>query len=69
MSSCNCFGYRGHFHILAKLGASLVRVFSEIWGEWLSGLCHCDQSPLGTQLGVETQTLRVIFGSKLVARM
>ena len=58
VSSCNCFGYCGHFHILEKMGASLGRVFSAIWGEWLSGLYHCDQSPMGTQLGVETQPLR-----------
>ena len=69
MSSCNCSGYWGHFHIFEKLGAGLGRVFSEILSEWLSGLCHCDQSPLGTQFGVETQTLRVTFGQKLVAQM
>ena len=49
---------------MEKLGASLGRVFPVIWGEWVSGLCHCDQSPLGTQLGVETQPLRVTFGPK-----
>ena len=65
VSSYNCLGYWGHFHILEKLGASLGRVFSAIWGEWVNGLCHCDQSPLGTQLGVETQTLRVTFGPKI----
>ena len=57
VSSYNCFGDWRHFHILEKLGSSLGRVFSAIWGEWVSGLCHCDQSPLGTQLGVETQPL------------
>ena len=61
----NCFGYRGHFHILEKLGGSLGRVSSAIWGEWVSGLCHCDQGPLGTQLGVETHSLRVAFGPKI----
>ena len=65
VSSYNCFGYWGHFHILEKLGASLGRVFSAIWGEWVNGLCHCDQSPLGTQLGVETQTLQVTSGPKI----
>ena len=65
MSSYNCFGYWKHFQILEKLGASLGRVFSAIWGEWISELCHCDQSPLGTQLGVETQPLQVTFGPKI----
>ena len=65
VSSYNCFGYWGHFHILENLGATLGRVFSAIWGEWVNGLCHCDQSPLGTQLGVETQPLRVSFGQKI----
>ena len=65
VSSYNCLGYWGHFHILEKLGASLGRVFSAIWGEWVNGLCHCDQSPLGTQLGVETQPLRASFGPKI----
>ena len=27
--------------------------------------CHCNQSPLGTQLGVETQPLRVTYGAKI----
>ena len=65
VSSYNCFEYWRHFHILEKLGASLGRVFSEIWNEWVSGLCHCDQNPLGTQLRVETQPLRVTFGPKM----
>ena len=65
VSSYNCFGYWGHFHILEKLGATLGRVFSAIWGEWVNGLCHCDQRALGTQLGVETQPLRVTFEPKI----
>ena len=65
LSSYNCFGYWGHFHILEKLGASLGRVFPALSGEWVSGLCHCDQRPLGTQLGVETQPLRLTFGPKI----
>ena len=65
MSSYNSFGYWGHFHILEKLGASLGGVFSAIWGKWLSGSWHRDQSPLGTQLGVETQPLPVTFGPKI----
>ena len=65
VSSYNCFRYCRHFHILKKLGACLGRVFSAIWGEWVNGLCHCDQSPLGTQLGVETQPLRASFGPKI----
>ena len=69
VSSYNCFGYWGHFHILEHLVASLVRVFSAICCEWLSGLCHWDQSPLGTRLVVETQPLRVTFGAKLIAQM
>ena len=32
ISSYTCFGYWGHFHILEKLGLSLGRVFSAIWG-------------------------------------
>ena len=39
--------------------------FFAICSEWVSELCHCDQSPLGTQLGVETQPLRVTFGPKI----
>ena len=57
MSIYNCFGYCGHFHILERLGASLGRVFSAIWSEWLNGLWHYDQSALGTQLGGEIQPL------------
>ena len=58
VSSYYCFvSIGGHFHISEKLGASVGRVFSAIWGEWLGGLCHCNQSPLGTQLHVETQPL------------
>ena len=63
--SYNCIGYWEHFYILEKLGASLGRVFSAIWGEWVSRLCHCDQIPLSTQLGVETQPLWVTFGPKI----
>ena len=58
-------GFRGISTIYEKLGARLGRVFSAIWGQWVSGLCHCDQSPLVTQLGVETQPLRVIFWPKV----
>ena len=58
-------GYWGYLHIFEKVGASLGRVFSAISGDWLSGLCHCRQSPLGTQLGVETQRLRVTFWPKI----
>ena len=65
MSSYNCFGYWGPFHILEKLVASLGKVFSPIWSEWVSVLCHCDQSPLGTHLGVKTQPLQVTFGPKI----
>ena len=63
--SYNCIGYWEHFYILEKLGASLGRVFSAIWCEWLNGLWHCDQSPMGTLLGVDTQPLPVNFGSKI----
>ena len=59
------WGHWEHFHIFEKLGASLGRVFSAIWVEWVSGLCHCDQSPLGAQLEVETQLLRVTFWRKI----
>ena len=65
VSSYNCFGCWGHFHILEKLGATLGRLFSEIWGDWVNGLCHCDQSALGTHLGVETQPHRVTFEPKI----
>ena len=64
MSRYNCFGYGGHFHILEKRGASLEKVSSVTWSKWLSGLWHCDQSPLGNQLNVEIQLLPVTFGSK-----
>ena len=64
-SSYNRFGYWRHFHICEKLSSSLGRVFSAISGEWVSGLCHCDQGPLGMQLGVETQPLEVTFGPKI----
>ena len=47
------------------MSASLGRVFSVILGEWVSGLCHFDQNPLGTQLGVETQPLLFNFGPKI----
>ena len=65
VSSYNFCGYCRHFHILEKLGTSLGRVFSAIWGEWVSGLCHCDQNPLSTQLGVEIQPLRATFEPKI----
>ena len=65
VSGYNCFGYWGHFHILENLSASLRRVFSEVWFEWISGLFHYDQLSLSTQLSVETQPLRVTFGSKI----
>ena len=65
MSSYNCFGYWAHFHILENLGASLGRVFSAIWDELLSELCHCYQGPLSTQLGVETQPFQVTFEPKI----
>ena len=58
-------GIEGHFHILDKLGAGLGRVFSAIWGDWVSGLCHCDQNLLDIQLGVETQPLGVTFGPNI----
>ena len=31
--------------------------FLQFGGEWVSGLSHCDQSPLGTPLGVRSQPL------------
>ena len=65
VSSYNCFGYWKHFHILKKLSGSLCRVFSAIWGEWVTGICDFDQSPLDTQLGVESQPLRVTFRPKI----
>ena len=65
VSSYNCFGYLGNFEILEKLGASLGRVFSANWGEWVSGLCHSDQSPMGIHLRVKTQPIRVTFGPKI----
>ena len=65
LSNYNGFGFWGHFCILEKLGWSLGREFSVIWSERLRGLGHCDQSPLGTQLGVENQTFRVTFGPKI----
>ena len=65
MSIYNCFGHWGHFYILENLDANLRRVFAAIWGEWLSGLCDFDQRPLGTQLGLESQPLRVNFEPKL----
>ena len=61
LSSYNCFGYWGHLHIFGKRGGSLGRVICSTWGEWLSGICHFDQSPVGTQLAVETQPLQVTF--------
>ena len=69
VSSYNCFGYCRHFHILEKMSASLGRVLSVILGEWVSGLCHFDQNPLGTQLGVETQPLLFTSDQKLIANM
>ena len=65
VSNYNRFEYCGHFHILEKLSSSLGRVFCAIWSEGVSGLCHCNQSPLGTQLGVEAQPLRVTFGANI----
>ena len=65
LSKYNCFGYWGYFHILEKLGVSLGRIFSTVWGGWVNGLRRCDQSLLGTQLGVETQPLRVTFGPNI----
>ena len=65
VSSYNCFGYWEHFHILENLGAGVGRVFSGVWLEWLSGLYHCHQSPLGTQLVIETQPFQVTFGPKI----
>ena len=59
VSNYNCFEYCGHFQILEILSSSLGRVFRAIWGEWVSGLSHCNQRPLGTQSGVETQPLQV----------
>ena len=44
VSNYNCIGKWCHFHILENVGAILGRVFSAIWDELLSGLCHCDQS-------------------------
>ena len=58
----------GTFPLFEKLGASLGRVFSAIWGEWLSGLRHYDQSPLGTQLDADTKPLPLTFGPKLDSR-
>ena len=49
VSSYNCFLYWRDFHILEKVGASLGRVVFAIWGEWVSGSFHCDQSSLLTQ--------------------
>ena len=65
VSNYNCFGYCGHFHILEKLSSSLGGVFCVVWGEWVSGLCHCNQNPLGIQLGLETQPVRVTFVAKI----
>ena len=47
------------------MGAGLGRVFSVILGEWVSGLSHFDQNPLGNQLGVKTQPLLFNFGPKI----
>ena len=65
VSNYNRSRYCRHFHILEKLGASLGRIFSAIWREWVRELCHCDQSPLGIQLVVETQPFRVRFAPKI----
>ena len=62
VSSYNSFGHWGHFHISEELGANLGKVFSAIWGGWLSGLWHCDQSSMGTQLGVETNPTHSALG-------
>ena len=45
--------YWGYFHILENLGTSLGRVFVAILGELPSWLCHCDESPVGTQWDIE----------------
>ena len=65
VSSYNCLGYWGHFHILENLSPGVERVFSTIWGEWLSGPCHCRRSSLGTQLVIDTQPFEVTFGPKV----
>ena len=65
MSSYSCFLYLRNFDILEKLVASLGRVFSANWDEWVSRLCHIDQTQRGTQLRVKTQPLRVTFGPKI----
>ena len=65
VSNYNCFEYCGHFLILEKLSSNLERLFCAIWGEWISGLCHCNQSPMGPQSGVETQPLQVTFAAKI----
>ena len=65
VSRYNCFGYWGHFHTLENLGAGVGRVFSAIWGDWLSRLCHCHQSSLGTQLVVGIQPFQGTFGPKI----
>ena len=58
VSSSNCFWVLGASPHFGKSGCkSRERVFSAIQDAWLSGLCHCDQNPLGTQLDVETQPL------------
>ena len=31
-----------------------MRVFSKNWDEWLCGLWHCNQDPLGTQLFIDS---------------
>ena len=58
-------GYWGYFHVLENQGAGVGGVFSAIWCEWLSGLCHCHQSYLGAQLVIETQPFQVTFGPKI----
>ena len=64
VASYKFLGYWGYFQILGKLDAFLGRVFSAIYGEWQSGLWNFDQSQLGPQLGVETETLQITFGLK-----
>ena len=58
------FWVLGAFPHFGKTRSKSGTVFSAIWNEWVSGLCHRDQSPLGTQLRVETQPLQVTLGPK-----
>ena len=63
ISSYTCFGYWGHFHILEKLGLSLGRVFSAIWGVmalWSKLTGHSircrDPNPSRSSFGPKTDT-------------